>query len=102
MDGEITTPESPRKRVKVADESVAASVPPVSSIEPPSPLPISGPPKAPVSENVEALKEAEVGITEFASPEISGFSGVFKKRFEKIHFLLFCSPASKTYCEQLN
>lgn len=35
----------------------------------------------PSTEDAQALKEAEVGITEFVSSDVQGFSGILKKRF---------------------
>lgn len=32
------------------------------------------------SEDVQAMKEAEVGITEFVCPDLPGFTGILKKR----------------------
>lgn len=59
--------ESPRKRQKTDAVALngAADVLPESS--------------AP-AENAQALKELEVGITEFATAENAGFSGILKKR----------------------
>ena len=34
----------------------------------------------PVTHNVQLAKEADLGISEFVSPNISGFSGILKKR----------------------
>lgn len=68
--------EARRKRVKISDDGAAAASESV-------PAPISSlPPQAtsiPV-EDEQALKEVEVGITYFVSPELPGFSGILKKR----------------------
>ena len=34
------------------------------------------------AENAQALKELEVGITEFVTADNEGFSGILKKRYE--------------------
>lgn len=59
--------ESPRKRLKTENVSVDSSSTSTSSSNS-------------SSSELQALKEVEVGITEFVSPENDGFSGVFKKR----------------------
>jgi hypothetical protein len=64
MEGELV--ESPRKRLKTDN---AAS--PAGAAE-------STPAKEPA--DTQAVREAEVGITQFVSPENAGFSGIFKKR----------------------
>lgn len=53
-----------------------ATVPAAMASEPPSAaaLPQS-------SRNEQLSKEAEVGITEFVSPDLPGFSGILKKRY---------------------
>lgn len=64
--------ESPRKRLKVDNTSTTeeATLPPSA-----------GTPAAISESDAQALKEAEVGITEFVSPENAGFSGILKKRY---------------------
>ena len=64
--------ESPRKRQKVDNTSTAdeATLPPSAA----APAEIS-------ESDAQALKEAEVGITEFVSAENAGFSGILKKRY---------------------
>lgn len=64
MEGELV--ESPRKRLKTDN---AAS--PAGAAE-------SSPAKEPA--DIQAVREAEVGITQFVSPENAGFSGILKKR----------------------
>ncbi|KAL1985821.1 hypothetical protein VTN96DRAFT_7313 [Rasamsonia emersonii] len=65
--------ESPRKRLKVADSSPKEATPAPS---------ISNGAAAEVSaKEAKALKEAEVGITEFVSSDVPGFSGILKKRY---------------------
>ncbi|KAE8142517.1 pseudouridine synthase [Aspergillus pseudotamarii] len=64
--------ESPRKRLKVDNTSTTdeATLPPSAG----APAEIS-------ERDAQALKEAEVGITEFVSAENAGFSGILKKRY---------------------
>jgi hypothetical protein len=68
--------ESPRKRLKVADSSAqeGSLTPSISSGA--AVLEVS-------TKDATALKEAEVGITEFVSSGLPGFSGILKKRFVK-------------------
>ncbi|KAA6412201.1 MAG: pseudouridine synthase Pus7 [Lasallia pustulata] len=73
--------QSPRKRQKTMDgrsnqSDQGATVPAAMASEPPSAaaLPQS-------SRNEQLSKEAEVGITEFVSPDLPGFSGILKKRY---------------------
>ncbi|PGH21465.1 hypothetical protein AJ80_03256 [Polytolypa hystricis UAMH7299] len=86
MEGDNNAPESPRKRVKVSDDAAAdVSIPPVSSIETPhapapEPVPAAGGVQSAL-EDAQAMKEAEVGITEFVSVDSSGFTGVLKQRY---------------------
>lgn len=75
--------ESSRKRVKVSQEpdtsSTAQSLNDASSTQ--TPLAENLPTRNPAStEDTQRMKEAEVGITHFVSPDISGFSGILKKR----------------------
>ncbi|KAB8068378.1 pseudouridine synthase [Aspergillus leporis] len=64
--------ESPRKRIKVDNDSTTEE----------ATLPIPDGAVAGISENdAQALKEAEVGITEFVSAENAGFAGILKKRY---------------------
>lgn len=64
--------ESPRKRLKTEDTPVSDDV-----VLPPSTVPALE-----ISDgDAQALKEAEVGITEFVSSDNVGFSGVLKKRY---------------------
>ncbi|EFR04240.1 pseudouridine synthase [Nannizzia gypsea CBS 118893] len=69
--------ESRRKRIKVSNNDAASEVltAPIPELvdatansEPPAP-------------DAQAVKEAEVGITQFVSPGLPGFSGVVKKRY---------------------
>lgn len=72
MDQEETF-ESPRKRLKTDDApqgDVAVSETSTSQAET----------AAVPSQDAQALKEAEVGITEFVSTGTEGFSGILKKR----------------------
>ncbi|PGH03168.1 tRNA pseudouridine13 synthase [Blastomyces parvus] len=65
--------EFPRKRVKISnDVDSNPPIAPVSALESPAALD---------SEDAQALKEAEVGITDFVSPHLPGFSGILKKRY---------------------
>ncbi|PGH30122.1 tRNA pseudouridine13 synthase [[Emmonsia] crescens] len=65
--------EFPRKRVKISNDADSNSpIAPVSAIEAPAALD---------NQDVQALKEAEVGITDFVSPHLPGFSGILKKRY---------------------
>ncbi|RMJ28953.1 pseudouridine synthase [Aspergillus sp. HF37] len=92
MEGELV--ESPRKRLKTDN---AAS--PAGAAE-------STPTKEPA--DAQAVREAEVGITQFVSPENAGFSGIFKKRYtdflvneilpsgEVLHLRSIATPTSST------
>lgn len=79
MEEHISDDESRRKRVKLsasADDQTL-SAPTVAAPEPepqPEPVVVNS------AEDAQALKEAEVGITEFVCPDIPGFSGILKKR----------------------
>lgn len=65
--------ESPRKRIKISkDPDSNSPITPVSGF---------GPPAALDSQDIQALKEAEVGITDFVSPHLPSFSGILKKRY---------------------
>ncbi|OJD11310.1 hypothetical protein AJ78_07893 [Emergomyces pasteurianus Ep9510] len=65
--------ELPRKRVKISnDADLNSLIAPVPAIEAPATLD---------NRNVQGLKEAEVGITDYVSPHLSGFSGILKKRY---------------------
>lgn len=66
--------ESPRKRLKVADSSPEEATPVASISNGAAALEAS-------AKEAKALKEAEVGITEFVSSDVPGFSGILKKRF---------------------
>jgi tRNA pseudouridine13 synthase len=69
MDVDITPEdESRRKRLKLSDNA---------SQDEPS-LSTAAPAAAP--EDAQAVKEAEVGITRFVSPDTPGFLGIVKKR----------------------
>ncbi|EAW07174.1 pseudouridine synthase PUS7 [Aspergillus clavatus NRRL 1] len=66
--------ESPRKRLKTENAVSTEDV-----VLPPSSAPVA---ETKISDSdAQALKEAEVGITEFVSAENEGFSGVLKKRY---------------------
>ncbi|KAJ5100042.1 hypothetical protein N7532_007043 [Penicillium argentinense] len=61
--------ESPRKRQKTEADTAtdgAAEVQPETNV---------------LAQNSQVLKELEVGITEFVTPENEGFSGILKKRY---------------------
>jgi tRNA pseudouridine13 synthase len=77
MDMDIITPEdeSRRKRLKLSDDA---------SRDEPS---LSIPPSAPTPEDAQTVKEAEVGITKFVSPDTPGFLGIVKKRCGSCIFL---------------
>lgn len=69
--------ESRRKRIKMSNgdsgsESLTAPVQGLvgATTDAGSPAP-----------DAQAVKEAEVGITQFVSPDLPGFSGVVKKRY---------------------
>ena len=68
---------SPRKKLKMDDNS---SLPLVMN-EDVIPMQSLNKEEKPV---VQLTKEAEVGITEFVSPELSGFTGILKKRFVSV------------------
>ncbi|KAG5288974.1 pseudouridine synthase [Histoplasma capsulatum G186AR] len=65
--------ESPRKRIKISKDP--------DSNSPITPVSVFGPPAALDSQDIQALKEAEVGITDFVSPHLPSFSGILKKRY---------------------
>ncbi|KAL1959451.1 hypothetical protein VTO42DRAFT_1896 [Malbranchea cinnamomea] len=84
MDTEIPEDESRRKRVKISDDVSPDSPSPVapSSLTPTAdPASIAGARAPAGSDDEQALKEAEVGITEYVSADVPGFSGVVKKRY---------------------
>ncbi|KAJ5780014.1 Pseudouridine synthase TruD [Penicillium paradoxum] len=65
--------ESPRKRQKTEDAgSAEVAIVGDGAIETPSTAAVS---------DAQALKEVEVGITEFVSNDTEGFSGILKKRY---------------------
>lgn len=64
MEGELV--ESPRKRLKTDNAANPAGAAESTSAKEPA--------------DVQAVREAEVGITQFVSPENAGFSGILKKR----------------------
>ena len=73
--------QSPRKRRKTMDggpnqSDQGATVPAAMAS---GPLSTAGLPQS--SHNEQLSKEAEVGITEFVSPDLPGFSGILKKRY---------------------
>ncbi|KAL1860963.1 multisubstrate pseudouridine synthase 7 [Paecilomyces lecythidis] len=68
--------ESPRKRLKTDDPPQGDVVPETSTSQAQS-----GETPAVLNEDAQALKEAEVGITEFVSSSTQGFSGILKKRY---------------------
>ena len=63
-------PSSPRKKLKTDDSQLSGKM------EEANATPLVEP--EPYDEQLQ--KEVDVGITEFVSPELSGFSGVLKKR----------------------
>lgn len=70
--------ETSRKRLKVSQEPDTLSTSQSLNDTPNSqslPSRDSG-----STEDTQRMKEAEVGITHFVSPDITGFSGVLKKR----------------------
>lgn len=70
--------ESPRKRLKTEDTAVSDDV-----VLPPSTVPALEAESVKISDgDAQALKEVEVGITEFVSADNVGFSGVLKKRYK--------------------
>lgn len=73
-------PESPRKRQKLANDLDSRTLP-----EPVIATPITHTASMEVSRGLSAAekqlqKEMEVGITEFVSPDLLGFTGILKKR----------------------
>jgi hypothetical protein len=72
--------ESPRKRLKTEDTADTADLD--DAVLPPSTVPALEAESAKLSDgDAQALKEVEVGITEFVSADNVGFSGVLKKRY---------------------
>lgn len=69
--------ESRRKRVKVSNGQIASESLTAPSREHLVDAAADSEPPAP---DAQAIKEAEVGITHFVSPDVPGFSGVVKKR----------------------
>ena len=74
--------ESPRKRLKIADDSQDEIPTPQIVAPPPQVLPEqnSAGQLAVPAEDAQAAKEVEVGITDFVNSGIPGFSGILKKR----------------------
>ena len=73
-------PQSPRKRQrlatptetsKIGDETVGGRIGQIPSVDGSNSL---------SAEEVQLKKETEVGITEFVSPDLPGFTGILKKR----------------------
>ncbi|EAS31995.3 TruD family tRNA pseudouridine synthase [Coccidioides immitis RS] len=77
MDEHPSGDESRRKRVKLSEADAAATA---SSAAQRATGGV-GRLRAATSDDAQALKEAEVGITEFVSPDLPGFSGILKKRY---------------------
>ena len=68
-------PSSPRKKLKTDDTSAERTF---SILEPKTSMMSGAEPKPQIS---QLSKEAEVGIVEFVSPDLPGFSGILKKRY---------------------
>lgn len=64
--------ESPRKRQKTEDAPAGVAATDGAADQPAT--------SATASDDAQALKEIEVGITEFVSADSEGFSGLLKKR----------------------
>lgn len=73
-------PQSPRKRQRLAspietskliDETTGGELGQMASIDAPASLSAA---------DIQLKKEMEVGITEFVSPDLPGFTGILKKR----------------------
>jgi tRNA pseudouridine13 synthase len=85
MDREFPEEEAPRKRVKIsvdpADDQPNVGVPiPATKDSPLRKQPRSADESQTPLADVQAMKEAEVGITKFVSPDLPGFTGILKKR----------------------
>ena len=80
---EVDCPESPSKRVKLTHYSLDGAVED-ESVSETIPKPVITKEEVPTTEHtIDALKlhkEAEVGITEYVSPDLQGFNGILKKR----------------------
>lgn len=61
--------ESPRKRLKTDNASTGIAATASGTVS-----------DSATESDAQSLKEAEVGITRFVSPENQGFTGIFKKR----------------------
>ena len=85
MGGDSVEAESPRKRMKISndlpDTRPAILTPtPVTKDSPSGKQSRSADRSQAPSGDVQATKEAEVGITEFVGPDLPGFIGILKKR----------------------
>ena len=72
---------SPRKKLKMDDNS---SLPLVMNEDKLS-MQSQNNKEEPIVHETQFTKEAEVGITEFISPELPGFTGILKKRSDSLH-----------------
>jgi tRNA pseudouridine13 synthase len=80
---DLDSPSSPRKKLKL-DSHRNSEFPSSSPQEPPATNGGIIPTMAAKSVDPASLqlhKEEDVGITEFVSPDLPGFSGILKKRF---------------------
>lgn len=68
--------ESPRKRVKVDNESSTEE-----AVLPGTGAAADSEPAKTSESDAQAMKELEVGITQFVSADNEGFSGILKKRY---------------------
>lgn len=70
--------ELPRKRVKTSDESAEQNTTTTTTASGISQVEANAVPEL----DEQGLREAQVGITNFVSPELPGFEGILKKRYE--------------------
>ncbi len=76
----LPEPESPRKRQKVANDMEDGKLHEQTERRPDGQLASTEVSRASSAADVQLQKEAEVGITEFVSPDLPGFTGTLKKR----------------------
>ena len=73
---DLDLPLSPRKRLKMDEGSMERPTMEIKAMD--TSVEISIPTQQP--QDSQPSKEAEVGITEFVSPNLPGFNGTLKKR----------------------
>lgn len=76
-------PQSPRKRQKLASPTETSKLSEETAGEHIGQTPVNDASTLLSAADIQLKKETEVGITEFVSPDLPGFTGILKKRFIK-------------------